>query len=434
MHLSTKGASSAERRRARRIALGLAMGAGTLGLAAGPLASGAYASTTGHHVSPRATTASGTYVAVTPARITDTRTNSGQPNAGKTLTAGTTLNIQVTGVGNVPAGASAAVLNVTAVSPSAAGFLTVFPQGGTLPLVSNLNFTPGVVVANLVTVPLSASGMASIYNSAGSTNVVVDVDGYYSSTPAANGSGLYDPVSPTRVLGTLAAGAKIGPGTASAVTVASSNVSDAVPPTATAVVLNVTASQGSAASYLTVYPAGVTRPLASNVNFTAGETVANRVTVGVGTSGQVEVFNGAGTVNVDVDVSGYYTGAGGTGSVFVPITPVRLSDTRSQTNGSAIAPASSEHFALAGGGIPANATAVAGNVTVVAGSAAGYVTVYPSSDATVPVASDVNFTAGAVVPNFTIADTSGSGGVQIYNSHGAAVNVVIDAFGYFATS
>ncbi|HUY30141.1 MAG TPA: hypothetical protein VMV02_04020, partial [Acidimicrobiales bacterium] len=65
MHLSTKGASSAERRRARRIALGLAMGAGTLGLAAGPLASGAYASTTGHHVSPRATTASGTYVAVT---------------------------------------------------------------------------------------------------------------------------------------------------------------------------------------------------------------------------------------------------------------------------------------------------------------------------------------------------------------------------------
>ena len=73
-------------------------------------------------------------------------------------------NVQVTGLGTVPAGASAAVLNVTAVDPTAAGFLTVFPAGITMPTVSNLNFTPGVIVANLVTVPLSSAGMVSIFN------------------------------------------------------------------------------------------------------------------------------------------------------------------------------------------------------------------------------------------------------------------------------
>ncbi|MGA2806394.1 MAG: hypothetical protein ABSF89_18765, partial [Acidimicrobiales bacterium] len=98
----------------------------------------------------------GSYVSVTPFRISDTRPNSGQPNAGKTLTAAATLSVQVTGVGTapVPAGASAAVLNVTAVNPTASGFLTVFPAGTTMPTVSNLNFKPGVTVANLVTVPL----------------------------------------------------------------------------------------------------------------------------------------------------------------------------------------------------------------------------------------------------------------------------------------
>ena len=65
-----------------------------------------------------------------------------------------------------------------------------------MPTVSNLNFTPGVTVANLVTVPLSSSGMVSIFNHAGSTNVVVDVDGYYTSTPSTNGSGLYNSISP----------------------------------------------------------------------------------------------------------------------------------------------------------------------------------------------------------------------------------------------
>jgi hypothetical protein len=279
----------------------MAAGALAVAVGVGPLALSASAAT------PRTTTASstsGSYVPVTPYRLADTRTNSGEPYAGKTLGPGATLDVQVTGLGNVPAGASAAVLNVTAVAPTASAFLTVFPAGTTMPVVSNLNVTPGVVVANLVTVPLSSTGMVSIYNSAGSTNVVVDVDGYYTSTPSSDGSGLYNPVSPTRVLGSLQAGQSIGANTVTGVTVAGTSLSDGVPANATAVVVNVTASQSSAPSYLTVFPAGVARPLASTVNFVKGETVANRATVGVGTAGQIDVYNSAGTTDVDVEVDG----------------------------------------------------------------------------------------------------------------------------------
>ncbi len=432
MFRSTReGAIEEKAGRRRPIRLGTALIA-ALGVLLGPLALAASATSTPHATTP----VMGTYVPVPPFRITDTRPNSGQPNAGKTLTAAATLNVQVTGLGTVPAGASAAVVNVTAVSPTASGFLTVFPQGITMPTVSNLNFTPGATVANLVTVPLSATGMVSIYNHAGSTNVVVDVDGYYTSTPSGNGSGLYNSISPVRALGNLQLGAPVAANTSVPVQV--TGTLTGVPATATAVVANVTAAHGTAPSYLTVYPAGVTTvPTASNVNFVAGQAVANRVTVGVGTSGQIEVYNHTGTVDVDVDVDGYYTGVGGAGSVFVPISPVRITDTRGATplNGTPIAANTSELFNLTTtlSTIPASSTSVAANVTAVAGDASGYLTVYPTSATTHPVASDVNWTAKEIVPNFTIADTAGTGSVEVYNSKGATINLLIDVFGYFET-
>jgi hypothetical protein len=76
---------------------------------------------------------------------------------------------------------------------------------------------------------------------------------------------------------------------------------------------------------------------------------------------------------------------------------------------------------------------VAANITVVSSGVPGYLTVYPASDTTVPVASDVNWAAkgSPAVPNFTVAGTGGTGSVEVYNSHGATINLLIDAFGYF---
>jgi hypothetical protein len=148
----------------------------------------------------------GTYVPLTPSRIADTRPGSGSPNAGQTLGAGQSINVQVTGAGGVPTtGVTAVVVNVTVVGPTASSYVTVFPEGTTQPVVSNVNFTAGETLANLATVPLGTQGGVTVYNYVGSVNVVVDVEGYYTTT--AQTSGLYNPVNPDRVFGTLASGA-----------------------------------------------------------------------------------------------------------------------------------------------------------------------------------------------------------------------------------
>jgi len=72
-------------------------------------------------------------------------------------------------------------LNVTAVSPSAEGYVTVWPSASPLPMASNLNFTPGEVVPNLVITKVGPDGKVSIYNSAGSNDIVVDVMGWFAS-------------------------------------------------------------------------------------------------------------------------------------------------------------------------------------------------------------------------------------------------------------
>ena len=160
------------------------------------------------------------------------------------------------------------------------------------------------------------------------------------------------------------------------------------------------------------------------------------MTVAVGTGGRIEVYNHAGTVDVDVDVDGYYTAAGGTGSYFVPITPVRVADTRTASlvgTGTPLAANASESFTLAttASGIPATATSVAANFTVVAGTTSGYLSVYPAADHDAPRrTSSENWVAGDIVPNFTIADTNGTGAVEVYNSYGT-INLVVDVFGYF---
>jgi hypothetical protein len=91
-----------------------------------------------------------------------------------------------------------------------------------------------------------------------------------------------------------------------------------------AVALNVAVTNPSAASFLTVFPAGSSRPTAANLTFAAGQTVPNLVVVKVGDEGRISVFNYAGTVDVVVDVQGWFP----VGSSFIGLNPARLLDTR----------------------------------------------------------------------------------------------------------
>ncbi len=135
-----------------------------------------------------------------PARVLDTREGNGAP-LGK-VAPNSSIDLQVTGRGDVPAtGVSAVVLNVTVTEPTAVGFLTAWPAGETRPLASNLNFSAGQTVPNLVVVKVGAGGKVSLYNSSGSTHVIADVSGWYGASGAAVGS-RYHPVAPSRLLDT----------------------------------------------------------------------------------------------------------------------------------------------------------------------------------------------------------------------------------------
>jgi hypothetical protein len=125
----------------------------------------------------------GTWVRVgfnplTPVRILDTRNGTGGITGA--LTAGQTVNLAVGGHNGVPSQASAVVMNATVTDTSAASFLTIWPQGATRPLASNLNWGPGVTIPNLVTVKLGTGGGISIFNDLGTVQVILDVAGFYS--------------------------------------------------------------------------------------------------------------------------------------------------------------------------------------------------------------------------------------------------------------
>ncbi len=368
---------------------------------------------------------------ITPVRILDTRTTNTPSGVAGRVPSGGTIDLQITGDNGIPADATAVVMNVTAVAPTGAGFITVWPRGVTRPLSSNLNFAPGDIVPNLVTVGIGSNGQVSLYHQGGTNNLIADVVGYYS---PVNGD-YFTPLTPVRALDTRTTNtpsgtaARVGQGGEISLTIANAN---GVPADATGVVLNVTAVGPTAAGYVTVYPNGVTRPLASNLNFVPGDTIPNSVIVGIGSQGKVNLFNANGTVNLIADIVGYYS-PDNTGKQFFPITPVRALDTRNGTGGfsAAVGQAATIDLDIRGAnGIPNGAGAIVMNTTAVSPTVSSYLTVWPTGVAR-PLASNLNYGVGDVIPNLVQVGIGSNGKVSLYNN-GGSVNLVADLTGYFA--
>jgi hypothetical protein len=188
-------------------------------------------------------------------RLADTRTGAGGISR---LAPGDVVEIAVT---SAASSTTAVALGVTAVDPSANGFVTAWPCGGARPLVSNLNPEAGVTRPNLVNVRVGRGGKVCLF-SLQATDLVVDLLGEY-----RNGSGArYAALAPQRLLDTRAGGRPSHP----------SNLSDLVPLGAlTAAQVNLTATRSEAAGYLTAYSClSEPWPGTSNANFGAGDTVA----------------------------------------------------------------------------------------------------------------------------------------------------------------
>ncbi|GAA0676182.1 hypothetical protein GCM10010193_31590 [Kitasatospora atroaurantiaca] len=353
-----------------------------------------------------------TYTAVAPTRLLDTRTSSGPLHGGGALV----LNIPN------PANAEAVVLNITATNVSSDTFLTVWPDGQARPYSSNLNAKAGQTVANLVTVPVGSDGSVQIFNHSGNADVVADFVGYYQ----PDGGQKFTPSGPSRLLDTRPAGS-LAPAEVRSVQVAGKS---GVPANASAVVLNLTATEPTASGYLTAYPHGGATPKASSINFRPGQTVANQAIVPIGQDGKIDLYNFAGNTQVVADVFGYYSPD--SQGVFTPVSPVRLTDTR---YGSFPRP-------LPGGGklpvqvtgsfdvVPMNATAAVLNVTATETTAYGYLSVVPGGDPHPGATSNLNFGPGQTVPNHVITPLGTNGQADIYNFAGNT-HVIADLFGYF---
>lgn len=204
-----------------------------------------------------------------------------------------------------------------------------------------------------------------------------------------------------------------------------------------AVQLNVTVTAPSSNGHLRVWPTGSAMPTASNLNFVAGQTVANSVVSKTSADGRVSIYLGGGTAHVIVDVMGYFPSLG----EFAPLSPARLLDTRPGQptidglgpKGAIVGPTSINIDVLGRGGVAlSRVSAVVMSVTVAQPSAAGHVRVWPAG-AAMPNASAVNFPAGRTVPNLVVAKLGSAGRVSLFLSNGTA-HLIADVMGYYAAN
>lgn len=230
------------------------------------------------------------YQGMVPFRAADTRSGLGVPS-GKVL-AGTTLAVPVTDRQAVLADAAAVTVNVTVTQPSSAGYVTVWPCGEGRPFASNLNFVTGQTVPNAAIAGVGASGSICLYTTA-TTHLVVDIAGFF--TDAAD----YAPLVPQRVFDTRTEPDGKLPATSHY------EVQIAEPGELVAAVLNVTVTQPDGPGFITAYACDQDLPLASNLNFVAGQTVPNMVVVPVDADGRVCLYTSA-TTHLLADINGVF--------------------------------------------------------------------------------------------------------------------------------
>jgi Arylsulfotransferase (ASST) len=413
------------RRRPLAAFIGLMMaGCGMLAPAAAQVVEAASASVTCSPVVGTATAHAPltSYTPITPDRVIDTRDGTG--GVAKPLGAGCTLRFDLSGAA-VPGTAEAVALSVTAIAAER-NFLTVFPCVEGRPPTSNLNTRAGIPTPNLVISAIGTDRRVCVFANA-RVDLVIDVSGYFSDGPDRFAS-----ITPVRAYDTREVGSKAP---LAANTVLPVHVGGAqVPAAATSAVVNLTVTGGAGPGFLVAYECGTPPPLASNLNFIAGEPRSVAAIVGLSSGGDLCVLTSI-AVHVVIDVTGWYGPAPGFGPAaeLTAITGRRVADTRTPA-----APWSTPFAArqvrsfqpLAGTAYAGTASAVVLNVVATNTGAAGYVALYPCT-ASVPLVSSLNFAGGGgETTNLVTVELSASDQVCVYASQ--PTDLVIDLFGVYA--
>lgn len=238
-------------------------------------------------------------------------------------------------------------------------------------------------------------------------------------TAAVDGS-RFTPRSPLRVLDTRSSGAVPQRGTITL------DLSGRVPEATTAVVLNLTGVSPTLASYVTVWPAEASRPTVSNLNLAAREIRSNAVTVALGPSRQLKLYNHNGSINLVADLAGHYATDGQ--AAYNTRAPKRILDTRSSGRPIPAGGTITVNTAAALGSSGAKAVTI--NLTVVNPTVTTYLTAFPTGVSR-PNASSISVARGTVTANqVTVAVGATDRNIRIYNNSGNA-HVLVDVVGHY---
>jgi hypothetical protein len=370
------------------------------------------------HIPDMARASQGAFTPIQPARLMDTRTGIGGPI--QKFGPSEARSIQIAGVGSIPISATAVALNITAVNPSIQSYVTAWPSGSSRPDSSSVNFEAKQTIPNSAIVGIGTNGSVDFFNAFGTTDLVVDVMGWFSSAG-------FNPIQPNRIMdsrkGVGTFQAKISEGETRSLLVAGT---PGIPANAPAVSLNITVTAPTKESYLTVWPKGSSKPVASSLNYAGGQTIANSVVVGVGADGYIDLNNSFGSVDIIVDITGWFP----SGSL-TPVQPQRLLDTRSGTCGFALSAGETRTLKVASGSpVPSsNVGAVSLNVTATSPSSESFLTIWPTGS-NQPDSSNLNFVATQTIPNGVLVGVGSGGQINIRNESGT-VDVLVDVTGFF---
>ena len=381
---------------------------------------------------------------VEPIRLLDTRdmgtTHDGQHQGSGIVEAGTTRVVDIAGRVDIPADALGVQANLTAIRPGGSGYATLYPCTDAPPNASTLNFSADTNTANATLTPLSSAGTVCIFSSE-SAHYALDI---FAFTPGTTTVGFVTPTRllDTRVQGTTTDGlhANAGP-TAANVPIEIQITGRAnVPVDATGVHINLTAVNPESSGFATVYPCTDSPPVASTLNFSNGTNTANATLTQLSPTGTVCVVTNT-PAHLIVDISAHIP----PGNEITPITPARLADSRSNRD---LVDGNTGNFgdrrrgatiSFEGrGGVPfadfltPHVSALEVNLTIIRPEEAGFATVFPCTEDSVPLdevtTSTVNFEAGETASNSTIVQVRPFG--QLCMRASLSTHYAVDIVGY----
>ncbi|MBI4935632.1 MAG: hypothetical protein HY828_17255 [Actinobacteria bacterium] len=379
-----------------------------------------------------------TVTPLNPRRVVDSRptgaTDDGQYEGMGQLAAGSTTVVHLWGRGGVDTDAIAAGINVTAVSPTANGFVTVYPCNAPRPLASNINYIAGTTVAGASIATIDPTGGVCVYTSA-ATHLLIDITSefvltthYTTLTPARLADSR---PTGTTIDGISAAMGRLGPGSTTVVRLGGRG---SLPPHPEAVAITMTAVAPESNGFMSVFPCSAVRPNVANLNFTSGRTTSNSTLAVPDANGDICVYTSA-AAHLVLDASGALVGE----AAYSTAAAGRLIDTRPNGatvdglyQGAGMLPSGTTTVLRVGGrgNVAADAVAASLNISAVAPVASGFVTVW-RCDLERPNTSNINFAVGRTIANSAVATLDDQGDVCVYNS--APTQLVIDVNGAFTS-